>query len=60
MIANPAWAAEAQAFVAWHDVVWVHAYTDLTKAEAGERDQPAIAEIVAEMRRSARQAAGPN
>jgi len=45
----PAWAAEAQAFVAWRDQVWVYAYTELAKVQAGTRPQPSIAELIAEL-----------
>lgn len=34
------WAAEAQAFVAWRDAVWVYAYSELAKVENGEREPP--------------------
>ncbi|AZO82181.1 hypothetical protein B5U98_08015 [Bosea sp. Tri-39] len=46
---NPAWAAEAAALVAWRDAVWVYAYAELAKVEGGEREQPTVAEIVAEL-----------
>lgn len=46
---NAAWAAEAQAFVAWRDAVWAHAYTELAKVEGGARPQPSVAEILAEL-----------
>ncbi|KRE13459.1 hypothetical protein ASE63_18475 [Bosea sp. Root381] len=46
---NTAWAAEATAFVAWRDAVWAHAYTELAAVEAGEREQPTVAEIVDEL-----------
>lgn len=46
---NPAWAAEAAAFIAWRDAVWGYAYGELEKVQAGERPQPSIAEIVAEL-----------
>lgn len=46
---NAAWAAEAQAFVAWRDAVWIHAYAELAKVEAGERPQPAVAAFVEEL-----------
>src|SRR5690606_6387841 len=32
---RPEWAAEAQAFVAWRDAVWDHAYTELDKVMSG-------------------------
>lgn len=46
---NPGWAAEAAAFVAWRDAVWVYAYTELAKVEAGTRPQPSVGEIIAEL-----------
>lgn len=46
---NPQWIAEALAFVAWRDAVWVYAYTELDKVMTGQRLQPTIAELVAEL-----------
>lgn len=46
---NSAWAAEAVVFVAWRDAVWTYAYAELAKVEAGQREQPSIAEIVDEL-----------
>ena len=43
------WAAEAQAFVAWRDAVWRYAYQQLDAALAGEREQPTIEELLAEL-----------
>ena len=45
----PAWALEAKAFIAWRDQVWVHAYTELAKVHAGQREQPTIEAILAEL-----------
>lgn len=45
----PAWAAEAQAFLAWRDAVWVYAYTELAKVQSGQRSVPTIAELIAEL-----------
>lgn len=45
----PAWASEAQTFVAWRDAVWVHAYTELAKVQGGQRSQPTISEMIAEL-----------
>lgn len=39
---NPAWAAEAQAFVAWRDAVWAYAYAQLDLVKDGERPQPSV------------------
>ncbi len=46
---NPVWAAEAQAFVAWRDAVWVYAYAEMDKVLNGQRDQPEIGEFIAEL-----------
>ncbi|MCG8271571.1 hypothetical protein MIC97_08655 [Aquamicrobium sp. NLF2-7] len=46
---NPAWAAEAQAFVAWRDAVWAYAYTEMDKVLDGQRGQPGIAEFIGEL-----------
>lgn len=45
----PGWAAEAQAFVAWRDAVWVHAHTELARVLAGERAQPTVMSLIAEL-----------
>lgn len=46
---NPAWAVEAQSFIAWRDAVWAHAYAEMAKAEAGARERPPVATLLAEM-----------
>lgn len=46
---NEAWAAEAQAFVAWRDAVWVYSYAELAKVEADERDIPAVEAFIGEL-----------
>lgn len=46
---NAAWAAEAQAFVGWRDAVWLHAYAELDKVEAGEREVPTIEAFIGEL-----------
>lgn len=46
---NSGWAAEAAAFVAWRDAVWAYAYAELAKVEAGEREQPELAELIGEL-----------
>jgi len=46
---NPQWAAEAQAFVAWRDAVWVYAYSELDKVLAGEREMPTVPDFLAEL-----------
>ncbi len=45
----PAWAAEAQAFVAWRDAVWAYALAELAKVLGGQRPAPSIEELIAEM-----------
>lgn len=45
----PAWAVEAQTFVAWRDQVWVYAYTELAKVQAAQRAVPTIAGFVGEL-----------
>jgi thiamine pyrophosphate-dependent acetolactate synthase large subunit-like protein len=45
----PQWAAEAQSFIAWRDNVWTYALAELAKVEARQREQPTIAEFVAEL-----------
>lgn len=45
----PTWAAEAQAFVAWRDQVWVYAYQQLAAVQSGARAQPTPAEFVSEL-----------
>ena len=46
---KPAWKAEAEAFVAWRDDVWEVAFAELAKVMAGERDQPSIEALIAEL-----------
>lgn len=43
------WAGEAATFVAWRDAVWLHAFTELTKVQNGERAMPSVAEFIAEL-----------
>lgn len=43
------WASEAQAFVPWRDAVWQHAYAELDKVAAGEREQPTIEALIGEL-----------
>lgn len=45
----PQWAAEASAFVAWRDAVWLHALTELDKVQSGARSQPTIEAFLAEL-----------
>lgn len=46
---NPAWAAEAQTFIAWRDAVWAYAFTELEKVKNGTRPQPSMDELLAEL-----------
>lgn len=46
---NAAWAAEAQAFVAWRDAVWVYAYAELDKVTGGQREVPTVEGFIAEL-----------
>lgn len=46
---NPAWAAEATAFVAWRDAVWAYAYAELDKVLAGQREQPGVEVFLGEL-----------
>lgn len=45
----PSWAAEAVAFVAWRDQIWLYAYTELAKVQNGQRQHPTIATLVSEL-----------
>lgn len=44
--ANPAWSAEAQAFAAWRDAVWLAAYSLLAAVNAGQTEAPTVSELV--------------
>lgn len=46
---NEQWAAEAAAFIAWRDGIWVYAFTELAKVEGGARPVPTIEEFLAEL-----------
>lgn len=43
------WAAEAAEFVSWRDSVWLYAYAEMTKVLNGQRAQPSIDELIAEL-----------
>jgi hypothetical protein len=45
---NPAWAAEAQAFIAWRDAIYVAAFSALAEFEGGEAP-PTIAAFIADL-----------
>lgn len=46
---NETWAAEAGAFVAWRDAVWVYAYAELDKVTSGQRPVPTVEDFIAEL-----------
>lgn len=46
---NTAWSAEAAAFIAWRDAVWFHTYSEMQKVESGQRVQPSVDELLAEL-----------
>lgn len=46
---SPAWAAEAAALIAWRDAVWLYAYQELAKVQAGQRQAPTVAAFLAEL-----------
>ena len=43
------WSAEAAAFVAWRDEVWLYYYAELDKALGGQRPIPTIEDFIAEL-----------
>ncbi|CAN7295705.1 hypothetical protein [Neorhizobium sp. LjRoot104] len=43
------WAAQAQAFVAWRDIVWQYAYAEMSKVQAREREQPTVTAFLGEL-----------
>jgi len=43
------WAAEAAAFVAGRDAVWLYAFAELDKVQTGLREQPTIEAFIAEL-----------
>ncbi|MFA6139172.1 MAG: hypothetical protein WC684_00480 [Hyphomicrobium sp.] len=47
--AQPAWAAEAEAFFAWRSQVWAYAIGQLASVMAGEQPQPTADELMAEL-----------
>lgn len=46
---NPAWAAEAAAFIAWRSAVYGAAFTALAAVQAGEMPPPSVEEFVASL-----------
>jgi hypothetical protein len=47
--ANPAWSAEAAAFAAWRDAVWLYSYQQLALVQGGQRAAPTVTSFVAEL-----------
>lgn len=45
----PQWAADAAAFLAWRDAAWVYAYAQLAAVQAGQRAQPSVEALLAEL-----------
>ncbi len=46
---NPQFAAEGEALFAWRSAVWTYSTSELKKVMAGEREQPSVAEFIAEL-----------
>lgn len=44
---NPAWAAEAQAYIAWRDAALIYMFEQLATVQAGEIQPPTVAEFIA-------------
>ena len=47
--AVPKFQAEGRAFRAWRSLVWSHTYGVLDEVQAGEREQPTVEEVIAEL-----------
>jgi hypothetical protein len=45
----PAWKAEALAFIAWRDAVWVQAVTTLAQVQGGQIAPPTVAAMIASL-----------
>jgi len=46
---NPTYAAEAAALRGWRSAVWTYALAELARVQAGEREQPGIEDLLAEL-----------
>ncbi|OOG74049.1 hypothetical protein B0E45_06220 [Sinorhizobium sp. A49] len=46
---NLQFAAEGEALFAWRSMVWTYSTAELQKVMAGEREQPSVAEFIAEL-----------
>ena len=47
--ANPAWQAEAQAFITWRDLVWAYVFMSQAAVASGQRTQPDIEAFKSEL-----------
>ena len=47
--AVPKFQAEGRAFRAWRSLVWAYAYGVLAEVKAGDREQPTVEELIAEL-----------
>lgn len=47
--ANPAWQAEAKAFIFWRDAVWTYTFQQLAAVISGQRQQPGIEDMIKEL-----------
>lgn len=45
----PAWSAEALAFIAWRDQVWLFALSELAQIQSGTKPLPAVADLIASL-----------
>lgn len=43
---DPAWAAQAAAFIAWRSSVWKYAYAQLDLVQTGQLTPPTIADLI--------------
>lgn len=46
---HPEWAAEAAAFIAWRDAVWLHALVELQRVQNGDRPIPTLGGFLEEL-----------
>jgi hypothetical protein len=44
-----AWALEAQAFIRWRDAVWLFVYEEFDKVLRGDREQPSVEQLIADL-----------
>ncbi|MBP2442836.1 hypothetical protein [Rhizobium leguminosarum] len=43
------WADQSAVFIAWRDAVWIFAYAEMAKVQAGQRPQPSVGEFLTEL-----------